>query len=769
MKKIIVSAISCGVMAYSQAQDNRENIAEWLKTQQTRIAARVSHYDYQRHNLLTHQETQALTESNSVALQTNYTAWKADFQVKPVANRNDAVDVKVLFTCTGGSHRETSVSVVLLFDNWSKENYVLMPAAAYNGNRFDSRRIAYSPKLLDVRDVGKDKPIILTDVPRLNNAEGYSRIQGRSGDMSVPSIGFQSNATKKGFFLLTTQGNRLGDYGIDIEETRNRKGANIAITAPLVRELYKYRITDNQFPSDDKAAYFRQGDTVSITCRLYYFDAATKQDLFDKFVTIRKDVVGKTPLRQYMPFSQAYQTIHDKFNRSVSENGNWDEDLGYYTVGDRANFLQDWQIGWTGGMISTLPLITDGSETSLQRSVRMLDWLFPAGIAPSGFFWDSGERKGNEMKWYGGDIRKPISQDWHLTRKGGDGLYYVMRHFEVLKDKKIAIKPAWEQGTKTVANAFVKLWDKDGQFGNFIDTKTGEVAVGGSTSGGIVPAGLALAYRYFNDENYLRVAEAAAQYYYKNFVQQGITNGGPGDAMQNMDSESCYGLLESFTVLYDITKKPEYLKMSEELAAQFTTWVIGYDYKFPSYSTFGKLGISSLGSVFANTQNKHGAPGICTYSGIALLKLYRATGKKYYMELLQEIAHAIPQFISYPQRPIADLPFGWMSERVSTTDWLEGIGEIVRHTTWAETAMMLTYMEIPGVYVQPDKNYVVALDHVTAKIIKADKKSLTIAIKNETQADATVKLMTDKGENNLPPMQKITLKSGEVKNVTVKR
>lgn len=74
-------------------------------------------------------------------------------------------------------------------------------------------------------------------------------------------------------------------------------------------------------------------------------------------------------------------------------------------------------------------------------------------------------------------------------------------------------------------------------------------------------------------------------------------------------------------------------------------------------------------------------PGICTHSGAAFLRLYRATENPFYLDLLRDITRAIPQYLSTKENPIPGLQEGWISERVSTTDWLEGIGEIMTGST----------------------------------------------------------------------------------------
>ncbi len=70
------------------------------------------------------------------------------------------------------------------------------------------------------------------------------------------------------YFLLTalliTSNSHWGDYGISIEENRTRSKAAISISSPLVHELYKYRIADSKFSSDDKPVNFSKGDSVSL-------------------------------------------------------------------------------------------------------------------------------------------------------------------------------------------------------------------------------------------------------------------------------------------------------------------------------------------------------------------------------------------------------------------------------------------------------------------------------------------------------------------------
>ena len=165
------------------------------------------------------------------------------------------------------------------------------------------------------------------------------------------------------------------------------------------------------------------------------------------------------------------------------------------------------------------------------------------------------------------------------------------------------------------------------------------------------------------------------------------------------------------------TKGEKWLKYSKECAHYASSWVMSYNYNFPKRSEFSRLNIKAVGSVFANLQNKHSSPAICVLSGDCLIKLYKFTGEKLYLELIKDIALSIGQYLATKERPIYDCYFdpdmpenekeafikehelgeGFMCERVNTSDWenYEGIGNVFNGSCcWCETADLLTIVEV---------------------------------------------------------------------------
>ena len=197
-------------------------------------------------------------------------------------------------------------------------------------------------------------------------------------------------------------------------------------------------------------------------------------------------------------------------------------------------------------------------------------------------------------------------KNWHLVRKSGDGLFFVLNQLFLMKEKNIEIKESWEKGTLRVADAFVKLWDENQQLGQFIDNVSGEIQVGGSTSGGIVPAALVLVSSYFNQPDYAKTAEEIADYFYTTYTQKRIDLWrSRGDAMQNFDSESGYAIIESYFALYEATGKDKWLQAAQDAAKQFSTWVMSYNFQFPEKSTQGAFGIEALGSSICPIRKIH--------------------------------------------------------------------------------------------------------------------------------------------------------------------
>jgi hypothetical protein len=688
---------------------------------------------------------------DSEPAETGNSVWQCQMVHTPVAGHPGTHDIEVTFRITDGEEENVSVGLAFGFADWTEENYLLLPSAVYRGNNFKVWDIPYPPMWRDAAQFRLDMPTTITPAPRLGGDS--HRIEQTTGDTASPTMGFHSPSQGMGFLVQTTQGTRLGNNGLMVETTEGHTNARFLVTAPSVREFRQDHC--KAVPSEDRGASWEAGDSLTLRARIWLFESEELQGLFEHYCELRKDLNDSESV-EVLPFSAAWKIVEAKYNRD-----NWVEKSGYYKLAPNAHTTFEqasdplcflWQLGWVGGGMMTLPMLAEGDEITQRRAWMNLEMIFDRTQAPSGFFLGIGDGE----NFYGDGFDRPLPLNVHMVRKSGDWLYFAIQQLELLSRQGRKIPAAWEIAIRGLADAFVKLWERFGQFGQYVDVETGGLLIGGSSAAAVVPGALVLAYERFGDSRYLDVAEASARRFHQDILSTGITTGGPGEILSAPDSESAFAMLESFVKLLELTGRDEWKQASLAMLRQAATWVVSYDFVFPAESSLGHHGIRTSGAVFANTQNKHAAPGICTWSGDSLFRLWRATGDPLALDLIRDIAHGITQYVSREDRQLSEaMQPGWMCERVNLSDWEtpSGVGnQLFGSCSWVETALMLTYFQIPGLYVQPDTGFVCAFDHIVVESKKKTASGLQLMLHNPTSFDAEVKVLCEDQKSRSEPL-----------------
>ncbi len=505
-----------------------------------------------------------------------------------------------------------------------------------------------------------------------------------------------------------------------------------------------------------------------------------------------------------VPWHYAYELIEEKYNRR-----NWEEEHGFYTSSEaQSGIYRQWQTGWVGGAMNTLPGLILGKEETKEKSRKTLDFVFEKLQHQSGFLYGVF----CDGKAYGDDFLNPENPDIVMSRKNADALYYLVKHLFFLKNQGEEIPDKWQEGVRKLADAFVLYYENNGEISQLIDIEKGKPYAYGSASAGLVCAGLVLCASCFGCESYQQTAEKIGEDYYQKYIAKGYSTGGPGEILACPDSESAFALLESFVTLSRFSDDDKWLKYAEDTAALCASWCVGYDYSYEKDTQFYERGTATTGAVWASVQNKHAAPGICTLSGQSLLHLYRATGNTVYLELLKDIAHNITQFVSTPEDPIYASyvwhnkpahfqkltnrglaktvrslvrltpcakkffasstqkifnPTGRINERVNLSDW-EGknnVGEVPLGSCWCEVSAMLTYLEIPSVYIQTDTAFCFTLDHIECTVKEKTDGDFLVELYNPTRYDANYRIFIDNGNaltaDGTFPVKNVFLHTGE--------
>lgn len=650
----------------------------------------------------------------------------------------------------GGDSEDARYQVVYEFNLPIENTYIMIPSCAYNGNRFKTVVRKYAPMFTE-EEFSLAENLIMTECPHLEK-EGDSFMDVTTGDMAVPCVCLFNQKTREGCILFTNQGDHHLNHGISLDQKGDALFVTIAAPAKrrLVYRWYDFAPSLRPNPEADKSLSVKKGQKTTISHRMYAFPCESITDLFKVFFDLRHELYPSSA-SVCLPFSVYFSEKEKRLNEY-----HFIQDEGFYAAtahdGREIGRYNQWQAGWTGGGMITLPLMVDGCELSKKRAVENL--LF-AG------------RHQSKAGWFYGIVYK--GENFHdcfglyegkyslvLTRKQCDMVYFLYKQIAALESTGQAVPGELYSIARKAADAIVAIWKTYGQIGQFVNAETGEIKVGGSTSAAIAPAALCAASIITENPDYLTCAMEIADYFYKNYTQKGLTTGGPGEIMQAPDSESAFALVESNIVLYETTGEPRFLSYAKDAAHQAASWVVAYPYEFPKGSRLSNLGINAAGSVWANVQNKHSAPGICTLSASMLLKLFRATGDEKYLHLMRDISHFSPQVASSPLRPIEALfgyfmPPGDISERVNLSDWEgnEAIGDsIYNGSAWPEAALMLTYLEIPGIYLVPSRNLIAVSDHVEAKYVD----NAQIEITNPTSYTASIKILTDTEETIKKPL-----------------
>ncbi len=661
--------------------------------------------------------------------------WRTEVNASTVETNRTALDLDITFHLESGNIKNAGIAVLFDFKDWNTDNYVMLPASVYNGNRIKLVDRGYATGLDRKYLYKKDIPMMSVPIPQLSPEKGtVSRLEVNAGNLSTPAMCFFSKEKGRGFIVLAEQNTPYGDNGFMVEESADRKKVTFVVAAPGVREKKPLFVGFEDSP--DRGATLKSGDNLKLKLRIYCFEVKDIPQLLDKFMTVRKEVTGPNNPRNLIPFSQVAQWMTERID------GRWydGKDYQFYRP-ENANWIS---FGWIGGLMNTFPMLALGDSLHLNRVVKTFDFAIPRGQGLSGYFYGALNYDGKPFGREGYDEFPEIV----LTRKNADVLFWMLKQFELLKalGRSGAIEPEWEYNIKRLADAFVSTWGKNGQWGRMLNNQTGDVAEYNTSGGVMAIGGLALAAEYYNEPEYLKIAERAANLYYsRDFENQGMTTGGCADILQNADSETAAGFMTSLMILYEVTGDKLWLEKSRNLANLVATWTTSYDYELPKKTELSKLGAALAGVYWASTQNKHSAPGICTSSGYPLFKIFRATGNKLYADLLNDIVRAYGESIRSG---------GYTNERLTYCDAEPfSVGNRGNHITgWNELNGFLMALEIPGIYLTTDAKQFYVFDSVEAEIIERNDNGIVLKVTNSTKYDAKVSVLAETNAQSRDPL-----------------
>lgn len=438
-----------------------------------------------------------------------------------------------LYTFTFTAKRDLqSAGVAVSFDEngWSSDNYVMIPASVYNGNRQRIVNREYATGLDKTDYFRKDLALTSNPIPQLSPEFGaVSRLEVLVNNTTTPAMVYLNRAKQKGTILLTDQGiewnGQILDHGLIVEESRDRSMASFIISAPGVREKKPEFIGFS--PSPDRGINVKKGDQITIRVTRIDFYCEEVPDLLARFMECRKSHTGDVKPRHLIPMSEVFDRMVKNIDERYYQGSQWE-----YYCPENADWMS---YGWIGGLMNTYPMLALGDAEHERRVQYTFDFALPRAKGKSGYYYDVLGADGKVLYRDAAVVQQGIG----LTRRNADVLYWMVKQFMLLEaqGKKDLIRPEWKEQVRLLAEAFVETWRKHHTWGNYLDIESGDIAVYNTTGGAMAVAGLTLASRYFDCPEYLQIAREAATDYYTTFALVGFTSGGCGDILQNADSK----------------------------------------------------------------------------------------------------------------------------------------------------------------------------------------------------------------------------------------
>ena len=682
------------------------------------------------------------------------------FSAKVSASVTDGIE-NIRSTFVACKNTEGRFFIDLEFPAYQDDWFIFIPSACYDGNRFTL--IPEPPmKLLMVDFTPEDPlnpPVTMLEVPALNN--GFNR---EITDGSAPVLGIWKKNENEAVFLSFEQGTVLGNHGIEMEVT-GEKNLKVRLSIPSFRRKV-FSICKNL----DDPARLAAGTEIETAFQIRKYAVTDFAAFYRFFAEIRNKFPEQKEYRNTRSFSHAADIMMEHFNKD-----RWNEKWGFYGKSIKNNMRVDF--GWVS-FVELPAILAQGGEYELERVYRQLTGYFENAPRKSGLFHPAVQERDGVLSYEHSFVQRSLPsypRPWGYLRHQCESLLTCLKCLMILEEKGKNIPENWKKSLTDLACALQEIWEKYGQLGFMVDLETKEVLAGNSDSGCTAPAALLLASKYLGRKDFYDTALEMGDFYFKRLNRYGFTCGGPGDALLAPDSESAFAMLEMFTLLYEDTLDKKWLDAAEFSADYCSSWTPAVAWAFPENSLFDRMKIDCRGAVQANLQNQHGAPGPCTLSASALMRLYCYTGKERFLLLLQEIAHNCVQYISTKAHPMRcdatgkELEYAAICEKVFFQDYSGQQGDNPCYDGgWTESSVLLTITEDPGILWDMTKDKVFVLDHVEASV---SGSSMTVKNPLSYPVKVSCKVLDEKGktpsfEGGLFPRnayKTITLDAGETK------
>lgn len=256
------------------------------------------------------------------------------------------------------------------------------------------------------------------------------------------------------------------------------------------------------------------------------------------------------------------------------------------------------EVGFVGRvLLNGFNALEYGESHNRPELVKMANSIFDSylehGFTPNGFIREFVDYSNNS------------ETDIYSIRRQSEGVFAVLNYLDYEK-KQGRKHPQWEAKIKNILENFLKLQGEDGSYPRkFKDNFEITDQSGGSTPSATLP--LTMAYKYFNDKNYLESAKETAVYLEKELVSKADYFSSTLDANCEDKEASLYASTAMYYMAMVSKGKEQqhYIDLSKEAAYFALSWYYMWDVPFAQGQMLGDVNFKTRGWGNVSVENNH--------------------------------------------------------------------------------------------------------------------------------------------------------------------
>lgn len=403
----------------------------------------------------------------------------------------------------------------------------------------------------------------------------------------------------------------------------------------------------------------------SVTFDLYVYDFAS-----DKLTDINRVVENVYEFYHEAPVERAtVQESVEALAQAVSDYA-WLPKRKAYSLfvfnapgSDEMEYRELGSFSWTNGLSIAVPMLMSSVRLSDEKmkgqALCCIDNIVENSLnTRSGLPYDGYMNgKWTLRGWWFDAIKNPGHSGYIV----GQGIYYILKAYEVLRDKAGEEHPAWLEFAKKVICVLEKQRNSDGEYPFILSEHTG-AGIEYDSLGSAWCMTAALKYmEVTGNRAYLEAVRKSEEHYYNAYVAKCQCYGGPLDVSKGIDSEGILAYIRAAAILHRMTGEEKYLTHLKDGIEYEVTFKFCYNspVKVPPLS---KNGWCSCGGSITSVVNPHIHP--MSSSIVDELAYYVAhTKDSYIASRMRDTVLWGCQTYNHYDREYDYGKKGWMSER----------------------------------------------------------------------------------------------------------